>query len=259
MDAKVDVDRPRLLEQAVLRSDESVRRAVSLSNDQLESLAAPFVDRLGRTVLGEVLIGAVGAEHVGRAHAADAAVMAVLRRAGRIVRRQVVERRRNAGRVEVVPERHALAPQHRRRRLVVERPEVELELVVADLPAALAGHRLGGRVERRALLVRVAMDEIEDAVRARPGAVDEVGPGDRALRRNAGAQAAEPAGRAQLRAGCGSWPSFIMLSDSRGSMPSMPMTITFLPALRETRRATADQARRPASAGGASGRRRRRA
>ena len=37
------------------------------------------------------------------------------------------------------------------------------------------------------------------------------------------------------RARCGSWPAFIMDSESRGSMPSMPMTITFLPALRETR------------------------
>jgi hypothetical protein len=33
----------------------------------------------------------------------------------------------------------------------------------------------------------------------------------------------------------GSKPSFIMLAQSRGSMPSMPMTMTFLPRLLETR------------------------
>ena len=33
----------------------------------------------------------------------------------------------------------------------------------------------------------------------------------------------------------GSRPSFIMFSDRTGSMPSMPMTMTFLPALRDTR------------------------
>ena len=95
-------------------------------------------------------------------------MMPVLRRAGRIVRRQIVERRRDSGGVEVIPERHALPPQHRLRRLVVERPEVELELVVADLPDAFAGERLGRREERRALFVRMAMDEVEDAVRAGP-------------------------------------------------------------------------------------------
>ena len=42
-----------------------------------------------------------------------------------------------------------------------------------------------------------------------------------------------PAARACAR--LGSRPGFIMLADSRGSMPSMPMTITFLPRLRETR------------------------
>ena len=44
----------------------------------------------------------------------------------------------------------------------------------------------------------MAMDEVEDAVRAWAGAVDEVGPGHRALRRNAGAETAESASRAQL-------------------------------------------------------------
>ena len=75
-------------------------------------------------------------------------MMAVLRRAGRIVRRQIVEGRGDAGLVEVVPERHSLAAQHGRRRLVVERPEIELQLVVADIPEALAGERFGRGVER---------------------------------------------------------------------------------------------------------------
>ena len=147
------VDRDRLLEEAVLRPDDAGPGRLVLEG-QPRPLPAAFVERLGGRVLGEVLVGAVGAEHVGRAHAADAAVMAVVRRAGRIVGRQVVEGRGDARGVEVVPERRALAPQHGRGRLVVERPEVELEPVVAHLPGPLAGHGLGGRVERGALLLR---------------------------------------------------------------------------------------------------------
>jgi hypothetical protein len=44
----------------------------------------------------------------------------------------------------------------------------------------------------------MAMQEIEDAVRTWPGAVDEIGPGNRTLRRNAGAQWAEAAGLAKF-------------------------------------------------------------
>src|SRR5437588_1622240 len=42
-----------------------------------------------------------------------------------------------------------------------------------------------------------------------------------------------PAARSLVR--LGSRPAFIMLSESRGSIPSMPITITFLPRLLETR------------------------
>src|SRR5262245_43390472 len=76
---------------------------------------------------------------------------------------------------------------------MVERPEVELEPVIADLPASLARECLRGRVERSALFLRMAVDKIEDAVRAWPRAVDECGPGDRALRRYARAETAESA------------------------------------------------------------------
>ena len=123
--------------------------------------------------------------------------------------------------------------------------------MVADFPTALAGQRLGGRVERLALLVRMAVDEVEDAVRARPGAVDEVGPGHRALRRNAGAQVAEPAGGSQL-CKVGQLAGLHHAADSRGSMPSMPMTMTFLPALRETRFTAAEPIRAGCQSGHAS-------
>ncbi len=113
--------------------------AVSSSKVELRPFPASFVERLVRGVLGEVLVGAVGAEHVGRAHAADASVVAVVRRAGRIVGRQVIERRGDSRGVEVVPERGTLAPEHGRGRLVVKRPEVELEPVVAHLPEPFAG------------------------------------------------------------------------------------------------------------------------
>ena len=43
--------------------------------------------------------------------------------------------------------------------------------------------------------MRVAMDEVEDAVRAWTGTVDEIGPGHGALRRHARSQAAESADR----------------------------------------------------------------
>ena len=86
--------------------------AVSSSNVSATVLPPPSSSGFCRAVLGEVLVGAVGAQHVGRAHAADAAVVAVVRRAGRVVGGQVVERRGNARGVEVVPERRPLPPQH---------------------------------------------------------------------------------------------------------------------------------------------------
>src|SRR6516164_5135621 len=46
--------------------------------------------------------------------------------------------------------------------------------------------------------MRMAMNEVEDPVRSRPRAIDEVGPGNGALRRNARPQTAESAGRAHL-------------------------------------------------------------
>ena len=51
----------------------------------------------------------------------------------------------------------------------------------------------------------------------------------------------------------GSRPAFIMRSDSRGSMPSMPMTITFLPRLRETWLPRAEPVVAHAQPGGADG------
>src|SRR6516165_8228071 len=98
-----------------------------------------------------MLEDAIGAEHVRRAHAAQAAVMAMLRRARRIVGRQMVERRRHTGSIEEVPERLASTAQPRRRWLVIDRPEIELELVVAHFPAAFAGDDLAGGVDRQTL------------------------------------------------------------------------------------------------------------
>ena len=160
--------------------------------------SVPLVDALRRTVLRVVLISSVGSEHVRRAHAADAPMMTVLRWAGRVIGRQIVERRRNAGGVEVVPEWHALPLKVRGRRLVVERPEIELEAMIVHIPVAFAGNDRGGRVDGHALLVRIAVNEIEDAVGTGTGAVDEVGPGDGALRRDARPQGAEAALLAEL-------------------------------------------------------------
>ncbi len=165
--------------------------AVSSTKVSFDSLPAAFLERLVGGVFGEVLVRAIGPEHVGRAHAADATVVAVVRRAGRIVGRKIIERRGNSRGVEIIPERGPLAPEQGLGRLVIERPEVELKPVVAHVPEPLAGHGLGGRVEGIALLLRMPVDEVEDPVRAGPCAVDEVGPGDGALRRRAGAQTAE--------------------------------------------------------------------
>src|SRR5262249_46351990 len=112
---------------------------------------------------------------VGRAHAADAAVVAVVGRAGRVVGRQAVKRGRNPRRVEIVPERDALAP--------------EIRFAVDGFGRPVEG---GGR------LLRVPGHEIKNAVRARCGAVDEAGPGDGTLRRNATAKGAETARRTEL-------------------------------------------------------------
>ena len=125
-------------------------------------------------------------------------MVAVLRRAGRIVGGQIVKGGRDAPLVEVIPEGNALPPQHGGRGLVVERPEGQLHPVLADVPVAVAGQRLGAGEEGDALLFGMPVDEVEDAVRARPRAVDEAGPGHGALRRDAGAQRAEPAVAAKL-------------------------------------------------------------
>ena len=145
---------------------------------------------------------------------AEAAVVSVVRGTGRIVRRQIVKRRGNSRRVEIVPERDALD--------------------AGSSVFAVYGFRRG--IERSTLLVRMSVHEIKDAVRARSGPVDEVGPGHRALRGNAGPQVTEAAGRTQLgkigqqalRSSC--------FRTARGSIPSMPMMMTFVPLLRETRR-----------------------
>ena len=86
--------------------------AVSSSKVSLDRFPPPSSSGSAGGVLGEVLVGAIGAEHVGRTHAADATVVAVVRRAGRIIGGEVVERRGNSRGVEVVPERSALAAEH---------------------------------------------------------------------------------------------------------------------------------------------------
>src|SRR5207253_6355 len=111
-----------------------------------------------------------------RAHAADAPGVAVLGWAGRVVGGQIIKRCGNSRLVEVVPERNALAPQQ-----------------------SLAVEGLGCGVKRLALLVWVPVDEVENAVGARAGAIDETCPGDGALRRNAGAEWTESALLAQPR------------------------------------------------------------
>ena len=87
-------------------------RPSRLSNISRVRLPPPSSTPSAGDVLAEVLVRAVASQHVGRPHAAEAAMVAVLRGTGRIVRRQIVERRRNAGRVEIIPERHSLSPQH---------------------------------------------------------------------------------------------------------------------------------------------------
>src|SRR5262245_32863495 len=94
----------------------------------------------------------------------------------RIVRRQSVKSRGNSRRIEKLPERHTLAPEHR-----------------------FAVDCLRRGVEGKALLLWMPVHEIKDAVRARPGTINEVSPGNRALRWDARPQWAEAAGRAKLR------------------------------------------------------------
>ncbi len=84
MNEEVHLHGLRILEKIVFRPDK-----LGFGGFRLEgkpgALAAAFFHSFGRGVLGKMLIGAIGAQHVGRAHAGDAAVVAVLRGAGRIV------------------------------------------------------------------------------------------------------------------------------------------------------------------------------
>src|SRR5205823_2751894 len=124
-----------------------------------------------RALIGEVLISAEGSQHVRRTHSGNTAVVAVLGWTCRVVGRQIVERRGDSRRIKVIPKRDALSPE---------------QCLAAD------GFRCG--VEGGDLLVRMPMNEVKDPMRARPSAVNEIGPGNRALRRNARAQGTEPAG-----------------------------------------------------------------
>ena len=205
MDQQLDRDRCRLFEKSVIRPDDPGSGRLVYER-QPRPFPAAFVKRLGRGVLGEVLVGAIGPEHVGRTHSADAAVMAVMRRAGRVVGWKVVKRRGDSRGVQVVPERSALAPEHRRGRFVVERPEVELEPVVTYLSESFARYSLGGRVERNALFFRMSMNEVKDPVRAGPRSVDEVSPGNGTLGRRAGTQPAETTARPAVFPGSGADP-----------------------------------------------------
>src|SRR5207245_1103159 len=54
------------------------------------------------------------------------------------------------------------------------------------------------RIIHFAFFMRMAMHEIENPMRSGTGPVDEIRPSDRTLRRDAGPQAAEPAGSAEL-------------------------------------------------------------
>ena len=80
----------------------------------------------------------------------------------------------------------------------------------------------------------MTVDEVENAVRAGAGPVDEVAQATGLCGGMLVPSGLKPP-TSRSRARLGSWPAFIMDSESLGSMPSMPMTITFLPALRETR------------------------
>ncbi len=75
MDQKLDTDRPGLLEEAVFRPHDA-RRGRLLLKREPGTLSAALVQRVPGAVLGKVLVGAVGSQHVGRAHAGDAAVIA---------------------------------------------------------------------------------------------------------------------------------------------------------------------------------------
>src|SRR5262249_17263598 len=126
-------------------------------------------------------------------HTAKAPMMAIQRGAGWVVRRQIVKGGRHPGRVKVFPEGNALPFEHGLGQLVVERPKIEGQLVIAYLPAALARHCFRGRVEGLAFVVGMAGNKVEDAVRTRPCPIDEIGPGDGTLWRDAGPEIAETA------------------------------------------------------------------
>src|SRR5688572_14201895 len=99
MDSKFDCDWGWLLEHRVFGTDQLGPRCFGFKL-QSEPLTTSFLDRLLGVVLGEVLIGAIGAKHIGRTHAGNAAVITILRRTWWVVRRQIVKSGGDFGRVE---------------------------------------------------------------------------------------------------------------------------------------------------------------
>ncbi len=99
---------------------------------------------------------AVGAEEVGRPHAAQLAGGRARRRE---VRRHADDRGRHAPRLEQLPERLALAQQ-------LHRAARQRQLPASEPDRACRALRLRRRQVRRHRL-RIAMDEVEDAVRRR--------------------------------------------------------------------------------------------
>src|SRR5262249_51989093 len=111
VDQDIEACWSRCAEKAIVRAGYPSTGRVALKG-QPNTLAAALVQRFSRTVLDKILIRAVTAEQIGRSHAAKTPVVPVFGGTRRIVRGQIVKRRRYPGLVQVLPERRPFPAEH---------------------------------------------------------------------------------------------------------------------------------------------------
>src|SRR5262249_9120021 len=93
MDQKINSCGLRILQKTIRRADQA-RFGRVVIKDELYLLSTRMISSFGLVILSIRLVSAVGAAHVGCAHAAETTMMAMLGRARRVIGRQIIERGR---------------------------------------------------------------------------------------------------------------------------------------------------------------------
>ena len=209
----------RVFQKSIVGSDQIGRHPIVLHFNLHDFSALNRPHCRGR-IVGIKSERAIGAAQVGRAHAGKSLSLGIDRR----------KIRRNA--IDVIAARRSRPkfPRKPCRAAAVRPTRCPAESPTSDLKTVLRPFDLRRRKIKLKIL-RVAMDEIEDPMAAGIHSRNQVRPGHRALRRNAGRQAAERSLAAASRAKFGILPSAMNLVSRSGSRPSTPRIIIF--SLRE--------------------------